>query len=407
MGQDLRALIVATMDTKGREAVFLKEILEDQGLQVLILDAGIRGQSPIPVDITNLDVARAAGSSLEQVRSLKQEGQALEAMISGAVKIVGQLIKEGKIDGIIGLGGSMGTTLGTAVMRALPIGFPKVMITTMASRNTRPFVGTKDILMLHSVCDLSGLNRITREVLHNGALALSGMVRGRRNDHDKVIEGEKPLVAVSTLGTTEACVVLLRERLEETGREVITFHTVGSGGQAMDEIIEGEDVELSLEISLHELMDHLFGGDYDAGPNRATAALKKGVPTVMVPGNTDFLVTGPLEEAKKKFPGRIYHVHNSAITVVRTTSNEMVTLAQALARSCMEAKGPVAFLIPLGGFSAFDSPGSPLEDKGARYAFRDALKDGLPPGISVFESRHHINDPQFVDELLQVAKDIL
>ncbi|MDZ7695482.1 MAG: Tm-1-like ATP-binding domain-containing protein [Deltaproteobacteria bacterium] len=274
MDQCQRVLIVATMDTKGKETLFLKECLEGEGIDALIMDAGILGKNPFSVDISREIVAAAAGSVLDEVQAIGHEGKALDVMIRGAIQCAKDLYEKGEIDGIIEIGGSMGTTLGTAVMRTFPIGFPKVMISTMASKNTRPFVGTKDILMLHSVCDLSGLNRITRKVIREGGLAMAGMVKGiKKHPVDTA-----PLVVLSTLGTTEACVQRLRVDFEKNGREVITFHTVGSGGEAMDELVRDEEVEIVLDISLHELGDHLFGGDYDAGPDRGERPLRKGFP---------------------------------------------------------------------------------------------------------------------------------
>ena len=389
-------LIIATMDTKAKETAFLRECLEGEGVAVRILDAGIKGKSPLPVDITRDEVAAAAGNSLGNVQNMGHEGKALDVMISGAIRCAGELYEKGEIEGLIGLGGSMGTNLGTAVMRTFPIGFPKMMISTMASRNTRPFVGTKDILMLHSVCDLSGLNRITREVLREGALALAGMVKGTRI----ISSDEPPLTVVSTLGTTESCLISLRQGLEARGMEVVTFHTVGSGGEAMDELIREEDVELVVDLSLHELVDHLFGGDYDAGPGRGTAALEKGIPTVLAPGNTDFLATGPLALAKKRFPGRRVHAHNSAITAVGTNPEEMKKLAGLLSDMCRRAEGPVCMVVPMGGFSAFDSPEGPMVAPEIRQAFAEAFKADLPQGVLYMESNHHINDPEFAIKIL-------
>ena len=302
------------MDTKGNEVLYLGSWLKEFGIPFLTLDAGIMGESPFPVTISREEVALAGGMSLSEVRSMGHEGKALAVMVTGAIQWAKDLYQKGKIRGILGLGGSMGTTLGTGVMRAFPIGFPKVMISTMASRNTRAFVGTKDILMLHSVCDLAGINRITNKVLRNGALAIAGMARGPLVSPLP----SKPLVALSTLGTTEACAQKVRQYLESKGKEVVVFHTVGSGGEAMEEMIHEEEVEAVIDLSLHELVDHFFGGDYDAGPSRGSAALKKGVPTILVPGNIDFLVTGPLPTAERRFPGRIYHVHNAAITTIRS-----------------------------------------------------------------------------------------
>ncbi len=397
MDKTHRVLIIATMDTKAKETTFLKDCLEGEGLTVLVMDAGIRGQSPLPVDISRDRVAEAANSSLHHVQHIGHEGKALDVMIQGAIRCAGDLYEKGEIEGVIEIGGSMGTTLGTAVMRTFPIGFPKVMISTMASKNTRPFVGTKDILMLHSVCDLSGINRITRKVIREGGLALAGMVKGRKIEQAET----HPLVVLSTLGTTEACAVRVREALEKAGKEVVTFHTVGSGGEAMDQLIREEDVEMVVDLSLHELGDNLFGGDYDAGPNRALAALEKGIPTVLVPGNTDFLVAGPLAVTKERFPGRRYHVHNAAISTVATDPEEMKSIAGRIAELCKRAKGPVSVLIPMGGFSAFDSPGGPLESPEIRKVFTQALHADLPPGIRCVESQAHINDPEFAASILE------
>ena len=297
----------------------------------------------------------------------------------------------------------MGTTLGTAVMRQFPIGFPKVMISTMASRDTRDFVGTKDILMLHSVCDLSGLNRITRKVLLNGAGAMAGMLRHMPEDSIS----EKPLVILSTLGTTESCVQRIREYLEQQGKEVVTFHTVGSGGKGMEEMILNEEVAAVVDLSLHEMTDNLFGGDYDAGPTRGTAALKKKIPTVLVPGNVDFLVAGPLKTAQRLFPGRRYHQHNAAITVVSTEQKEMEILAQVIAKQCNSATGPYAVLVPLEGFSAFDDEAGPLPNDDGRKAFVDVLTKELLDLKPLNLMPHHINDPEFAEALIKVLEGLV
>ncbi|MBW2657488.1 MAG: Tm-1-like ATP-binding domain-containing protein, partial [Deltaproteobacteria bacterium] len=309
------ALIVATMDTKGQETMYLADCLKTEGIAVTIMDAGIRGQCPVPVDIPREKVAQAGGKSLEEVQTIGHEGQALEVMTNGAIQCARELHRQNKIQGVISLGGSMGTTLGSGVMRSFAVGLPKVMISTMASRDTRAFVGTKDIFMLHSVCDLVGLNRVTKKILRNGALALAGMLRSAVPDD---AAEQKSLVFVSTLGTTEACAQQVRKTLEEKNNEVVIFHTVGSGGKAMEEMIQQENVSVLVDLSLHEIADHLFGGDYDAGPKRGSVALDQKIPTILVPGNIDFLVTGPVENAQKQFPNRPYHVHNAAITVVRT-----------------------------------------------------------------------------------------
>lgn len=393
-------LLVAAMDTKGEEAQFIKRCLESAGVSVLILDGGIMGTSPFPVAVTREEVAKASGEELSAIQGLGHEGEAMSAMVRGAVRRALSLYEHGRISGVIGLGGSMGTTLGTGVMRALPLGFPKVMISTMASRDTRPFVGTKDILMLHSVCDLSGLNRMTRMFLRNGALALAGMVTGKTD----APPADRPLVTLSTLGTSETCAVNIRGLLHEQGYEVVTFHTVGSGGEAMEELIRTEKVSGVVELSMHELMDHRFGGDYDAGPERGRAALRAAIPTVLVPGNIDFLVSGPESRARERFPGRRLHVHNAAITVVRSERSEIIELARVLAGMCNEAGGPLALMIPLKGFSAFDRSGGPLHDPEGPALFAETLREGLHGDVALSCLPYHINDAPFAEA---VARGLL
>jgi uncharacterized protein (UPF0261 family) len=287
-------------------------------------------------------------------------------------------------------------------MRSFPVGVPKVMISTMASRDTRAFVGTKDILMLHSVCDLSGLNRITHKILGNGAAALAGMLRPVQQS----ASADKPLVFLSTLGTTETCAQSVRKALEEKGMEVVIFHTVGSGGAAMEEMIQQEKVTAVVDLSLHEIADHLFGGDYDAGPNRGSVALANGIPTILIPGNIDFLVSGPLDMAGRQFPNRKYHVHNAAITVVRTAQKEIKNLAGAVADLADQAKGPLAILVPVAGFSAFDRADGPLPDPKAPVLFADVLKKKLAARIPLKLLPHHINDPEFARAIVETLSEL-
>jgi uncharacterized protein (UPF0261 family) len=402
--QSAEALLVATMDTKGQEALFISTCLQQAGISVQIMDAGIRGNSPVPVDISRTEVAEAGGKSLVEVQSIGNEGEALAVMTSGAIACAQNLYFKNRVQGVIGLGGSMGTTLASGVMRSFPVGMPKVMISTMASRDTRAFVGTRDILMLHSVCDLVGLNRLTRKILHNGAMALAGMLQPAPPTEDKT---SKPLIFLSTLGTTEACAQQVRQTLEEKGNEVVLFHTVGSGGQAMEEMIESEGVSILVDLSLHEIADHRFGGDYDAGPDRGNTALQLGLPTILVPGNIDFLVSGPLKTARRRFPNRPYHVHNAAITVVRSTHEEIEILSQTIANWCNAATGPVKILIPMGGFSAFDSKEGPLYDPDAPHLFAETLREHLNDHRTMSLLPCHINDPEFAEAILEDIYQLL
>jgi uncharacterized protein (UPF0261 family) len=402
------ALIVATMDTKGQEAMFLAECLTAGGVEVKIMDGGIKGQCPTPVDVTREEVARAGGKSLSEVQNIGHEGQALEVMTNGAIKCAQDLYRQNLIQGVIGLGGSMGTTLGSGVMRSFPVGLPKVMISTMASRDTRAFVGTKDLFMLHAVTDLVGLNRITRKIMRNGALALTGMLQSPAADD---AAGQKPLVFVSTLGTTEACAQQVRKALEEKNNEVVIFHTVGSGGKAMEEMMADEDVSVLVDMSLHEMADNRFGGDYDAGPRRGTVALDRKIPTILVPGNIDFLVTGPLENAKKLFPNRSYHSHNAAISVVRTNHEEIKIMAQTIAGLCNKAEGAVKVLVPMHGFSAFDHKEGPLHDPEAPEIFLTAMEKNLENKSCLEALPLYINDAEFAQAIIdwsyRLSPDIL
>jgi uncharacterized protein (UPF0261 family) len=384
-------LVLATMDTKADQVAYLQTCLEEASVHVLLMDVGIMAKSPLPVAVSQDEVARAAGYDLADVQSLRHEGKAGAIMIAGATLRAQDLYQEGRIDAIIGLGGSVGTDIGTAVMRSFPIGFPKVMISTLASHDVRPFVGTKDILMLPTVCDLSGINRITQKVLKNGALAVAGMAKQGPQKEGAL----KPLAFIGTLGTTEPCAFKVRELLEAKGREVIIFHTTGIGGQAMEEMIRRGEAEIVVEISLQELVSHLFGGDYDAGPDRASAALQRGIPTLLVPGCTDIIVSGPLLTTQKNFPNRQCHAHNAAITAVRTDHKEMETLARALAKLCNEATGPRVIAVPLGGLSGFDSPGGPLYDPEGPKIMVETLKRELDAQTALHVSPHHIRDPEF------------
>jgi uncharacterized protein (UPF0261 family) len=399
MDRDAAVLLVATMDTKGAEAAFVTSAMREAGIEVRIMDAGIRGACTQAVFVTREEVARGAGTTLEAVQQTGHEGEALGTMIRGAVSLAGRLYDQGRVKGVFGIGGSMGTTLGTAVMRALPLGVPKVMVTTMASRDTRAFVGTRDILMLHSVCDLSGLNRITRTVLGNGAHAMAGMVRWQERQEPG---GERPLAVISTLGTTETSAVEVRKGLEERGYEVVVFHTVGAGGEALEELVREQDVAVLVDLSLHELTDHRFGGDYDAGPERGGTALKKGIPTILVPGNVDFLVSGPFDKAAARFPGRKAHAHNAAITVVRAADEEIAAVGRVVAGFCVDAAGSVEILVPRGGLSAFDHPEGPLYEPGGPEAFLRGLKEKLDGSCPVREVPAHINDPAFIAAVLEV-----
>jgi uncharacterized protein (UPF0261 family) len=391
-----QVLMIVTLDTKAVEAAFVRKTLESHGVGVVHLDASIR-RTVDGAEIGPEAVVRAAGSTLEDMRALKHEGKCQAVMTQGALALALELHARGAFAGVIGLGGSMGTTLATAVMRALPYGLPKLMISTMASGFTQPFVGNRDILMLNSVCDIAGLNTISRDVYRNGAVALAAMARNYAPHAGE----DLPLVMISTLSTIDKCTVRVREALTAKGYEVMVFHTLGTGGRTLDDIVRERDVAAVVDLSLVEINDFLQGGLCSAGPERAQAGLRKGVPTIFAPGNADFMVAGPIEQARSQFPGKRYHMHNAALTAVRAEAAELKALAEHMARISADARGPVSFFVPLRGFSAHDSPQGYLHDPSLPPVFAAHLKSVIPPGVSMMEFDCHINDEPFADAIIR------
>ncbi len=274
------------------------------------------------------------------------------------------------------------------------------MSSSEISGMTKPFVGTSDIVMLNSVCDVAGLNTVTRRVFENGARALAGMAKGYR----PVEASGRPVVAMTTLSVTDPCCNRIRAALEQAGSEVMVFHSQGTGGPAMDETVREQDVSLVIDLSLIEVGDHLAQGLYDGGPDRCKAALEKGVPTIFVPGNVDFLVDGPIEGARVRFPGRRYHIHNASVTAVRADADDFKRVAEHMAGLIREAKGPVAFYVPLLGFSAHDSPQGHLHDPSLPPVFAEHLQKVMPEGVPVIVLPYHINDEPFAAALIEQAR---
>ena len=386
-----KVLMIITLDTKEVEARYLRKCLEDSGLEVYHLDASIRHAVGAGADITPDQIAAAAGKTMTEIRALNHEAKCLEIMIQGAIPCAHALDQRVGLSGIIGVGGSLGTALCTAVMRTFPFGIPKVMISTMASGNTRAFVGTRDIIMVHSVCDVLGLNTVTRRIFENSALALAGMAHG----YKPCVASGKPLVVITTLSVTEKCCLTIRKAVEQRGFEVMVFHTSGTGGATMDEIIREQEVAVVINLSLIEVSDYLCQGLFSGGPDRCKASLEKGIPTIFAPGNIDIMVAGPVEDAEKRFPGRRYHVHNASLTAVRSGAEEFKRVAEHMAGLIKDAKGPVAFFVPLLGFSDHDSEQGHLHDLSLPPVFAEHLKKVMPAGVPVVEVPCHINDELF------------
>jgi uncharacterized protein (UPF0261 family) len=390
--------ILGTLDTKGEEFQFLRRRIEAEGLAALVVDAGVLGEPFFMADIRREEVAHAAGRELADLQSRRDRGESVEAMAVGAAAIIRKLFEAGKIHGVISLGGSAGTTVGTAAMRVLPVGVPKVMVSTLASGQTRPYVGTKDIAMLYSVVDISGLNRVSARVLANAAAAIAGMVK-----QSEVARGEeKPLVAATMFGVTTPCVTEVRWMLEQRGYEVVVFHATGTGGQAMESLIADGYLTGVLDITTTELADELVGGILSAGSERLEAAGRCSIPQVVCPGALDMVNFGPFDSVPEKFKSRRLYRHNPTVTLMRTTPDECAELARLIAKKLNQARGPVAFAMPLRGVSAIDAEGEPFYWPEANRAFLASLKTHLATHVRLVEVDAHINDARFAREVTRL-----
>jgi uncharacterized protein (UPF0261 family) len=383
--------VVATLDTKGVEAGFIRERVEAAGLSALVIDTGVLAKPAFLGDIPRETVAEAAGTSLVRLVSEKDRGKSVTAMAEGAAKVVRGLFDAGKIHGVISIGGSAGTTIGTSAMRALPVGFPKVMVSTLASGDTRPYVGIKDITMMYSVVDIAGLNRLSRRILANAAAAVCAMAQAELPPAAE----ERPLLAATMFGVTTPCVTRAREILEENGFEVLVFHATGTGGRAMEDLIESGFIAGVLDITTTEWADELVGGVLSAGPHRLEAAGKKGIPQVVAPGALDMVNFGPPETVPEKFKGRKFYQHNPTVTLMRTTKEENAQLGRIIAEKLNAAKGPTTFFYPRKGVSGIDREGQPFYDPEADEAFIASLKASLNASVRLIEMDNHINDEAF------------
>ena len=396
--------VIATFDTKGAEAEFLRHAIEAAGVAVFSVDVGVIGGHSFRADIGPGDVAAAGETTLAALVAGGDRGVAVEAMARGAAVTVRGLFDAGRIHGVISLGGSAGTMIGTAAMRALPLGVPKVMVSTLASGDTRPYVGTRDICMMYSVLDIAGLNVLSRKVLSNAAAAVCGMVSQAAQG-----EGKRRLTVAATMfGVTTPCVTLARQCLEAAGCEVMVFHATGSGGRAMEELIADGLIDGVLDVTTTELADELVGGVMSAGPDRLRAAGRRGIPQVVCPGAIDMVNFGPLDTVPAAFRNRQLHVHNATVTLMRTTAEECAEIGKRTAERLNLAAGPVTLLLPMRGFSGIDVAGGVFDSQAARDAYRDAVVAHARPGIQVVEMPLRINDGEFAtasaEALLAVLK---
>ena len=405
--------VLGTLDTKGEEHGFVAGLIRARGHTALVIDVGTLEPPKIQPDISREEVARAAGFDLAALVARRDRGESVTAMSKGAPIILSRLLAEKKIDGVISLGGGGGTSICTAGMRALPIGFPKLMVSTLASGNTAQYVGVKDIVMMPSIVDVAGLNRISRPILTRAAGAICGMVEAGlqpsgcsggdtlKRELQPELQQDKPVIVASQFGNTTDCVNHARKLLEAKGYEVLVFHATGTGGRTMESLIEAGLVTGVLDITTTEWADELVGGILGAGPTRCEAAAKHAVPAIVTPGCLDMVNFGARETVPAKFAGRLFYQHNPQVTLMRTTPDECKRLGEILAEKVNGSKAPVTVLLPLRGISVISAAGQPFHDPAADAALFASLKAHLRKDIPVRELDSTINDPVFAEACVQ------
>ncbi|MFC9296885.1 Tm-1-like ATP-binding domain-containing protein [Streptomyces sp. NPDC057011] len=395
-------VLVGTLDTKGVEYGWLRERLLRAGVEVVLVDTGVMGEPRVPADVPRDAVARAAGTELSELRAAADRGAAVTTMARGAEATLLRLHAEGRLDGVLAIGGSGGTSIATRAMRALPLGVPKLMVSSMASGDVAPYVGSSDITMMYSVVDIAGINSISAPVLGNAVEAIAGMARAfaraslELRRPARLGAGDRPLIAASMAGVTTIGVDAARERLTELGYEVLVFHVSGTGGRTL-ETLAGQGIFAGvLDLTLSELADDLCGGILTAGPDRLSAAGRAGVPQVVSLGALDMVKFGPLETLPERARYRRVRVHNPSITVIRTTEAECAELGRRVAAKLRTATGPTAVCVPLRGLSTLGAPGGPYHDPDADLALFSALREGLRGSAArLYDYDTHINDPDF------------
>ena len=387
--------VLGTFDTKGPEHAFLAEVIRSRGHTPLLINVGCLGAPTLTPDVPAEEVARRGGDDWRSILARKDRGESVSLMGRGAAVLLAELAAAGKIQGVVSLGGGGGTAIATAGMRALPVGFPKVMVSTLASGQTAPYVGVTDITMMPAIVDVSGVNRVSRTIFNNAAGAICGMVETRARAGGAAPAADKPLIAASMFGNTTACVTEAKRILEAAGFEVLVFAATGNGGRAMESLIASGMVAGVLDVTTTEWADELVGGVLTAGPTRLDAAAAARVPAIVTPGCLDMVNFGERATVPAKFAGRNFYQHNAQVTLMRTTPAECVELGRILAEKLNRYQAPVTFLIPRRAISVISAPGKPFHDPAADEALFAAIRAGLRPGIPVIELDVEINDPAF------------
>jgi uncharacterized protein (UPF0261 family) len=385
--------LLATLDTKGAEVGYLRDYIVGRGHRALVVDTGLMGEPTTPADISNSEVAAAGGASLDVLRSHADREESAPVMAAGATKIIRDLADQEKIHALVALGGTQGTTLATSVMRSLPYGFPKIMVSTMASGNVAPWVDTSDITMMYSVTDIMGLNPFMRRILANAAGAACGMAEVEID-----AEEAKPLVAITTVGITTKGAMKAAEVLQAGGYETIVFHAVGTGGRAMERMMREGLIGAVLDYSTIEVSNEMHHALLAGGPDRLTTAGTLGLPQVLCPGAIEVLVFNEPETVPEKYRDRRLVRHSPQITDLRLNGKEMTDVGREVARRLQATRGEAVFLIPRGGYDSYATKGEAFFDPAADEAFVVALREGAPDNIRIVERDLDINDAAFATE---------
>ena len=398
-------LLVGAMDTKGEDFAFVQQLIEQQGVKTLVVDFGVLGEATgIRPDISRAEVAKAGGGDLKTMQAEQKKDYCMETMTKGLTKVVRKLYDEGKVDGILGMAGSGGTSIASASMRALPVGVPKLMVSTVASEDVSAYVGTKDIMMVSSIVDVAGLNRISKLVYTNAAGAIAGAVKQERPK----IDDSRPFITASMFGNTTKAVERAKKFFEKEGYEVPVFHATGTGGKVMEGLIEDGLVNANFDFTTTELADYVCGGVMSAGPDRLMAAAKKGIPTIIVPGCVDMANFWGVETMPAKYQSRKVYKWNPNVTLMRTNVEENIKIGELIARAAnAHTTSDVAILLPLKGVSMLDSPGGEFWDVEANQACFNTIKKLVKPGIPIIEIDANINDPVFVDKTVDVLMGMI
>lgn len=401
-----KAVLIGALDTKGQEFLFVKETLQACGVETFVVDTGVLGNPLFQPDVSADVVARAGGSSIEELRSGNDRGIAVAVMTRGAAEIVSGLEKQGLVGAAFGMGGTAGTTVAASALQALPIGVPKLLVSTVASGNTRPYIGVKDIMMMYSVVDIAGINQLSRTILSNAAHALAGMIEHKAQEQGAA--DDKVTLGITMFGVTTPCATRVRETLEAQGYDLLVFHATGTGGLAMEELIKAGYIKGVADITTTELADHLVGGIFDAGPNRLEAAGIAGIPQVVSVGALDMVNFGPPETVPSQFKDRTFYQHNPTTTLMRTTVEENRELGRMLATKLNKGSAPTIVIFPKAGVSLLDMDSKPFDGKEERQALYEGIKQHLRSDIPMIDMEQDINDPAVADliaeHLLQLLK---